>query len=45
MVLFDLLHMTRYAEVLRQAGLDVRDLRRDRLWLLPCRSLLARKPG
>ncbi len=45
MVLFDLLHMARYAAVLRQAGLEVEDLGRDRLWLLPCRSLLARKPG
>ena len=42
--IFDLLHTSRYAEVLQQAGLEVRDLGRDLLWLLPCRSLLARKP-
>ena len=42
--IFDLLNTSRYAEVLRRAGLDVRSLRRDRLWLLPCDSLLARKP-
>ena len=43
--IFDLLHTARYADVLRRAGMEVRDLGRDRLWLLPCRSLLARKPG
>lgn len=42
--LFDLLHVSRYAEVLRGAGLTVDDLGRDFLWLMPCRSLLARKP-
>jgi len=42
--IFDLLHTSRYAEVLQQAGMDVRDLGRDRLWLLPCHSLLAQKP-
>jgi arsenite methyltransferase len=42
--IFDLLHTSRYAEVLRQAGMEVRDLGRDLLWLLPCRSLLAQKP-
>ena len=41
---FDLLHTSRYAQVLQQAGMDVQDLGRDRLWLLPCRSLLAQKP-
>jgi len=43
MAIFDLLHATRYADVLRGAGLEVRYLSRDFLWLLPCRSLLARK--
>jgi arsenite methyltransferase len=43
--LFDLLHTARYAEVLRQSGMEVQDLGRDLLWLLPCRSLLAHKPG
>ncbi len=42
--LFDLLHASRYAQVLQEAGLEVQDLGRDYLWLLPCRSLLARKP-
>lgn len=42
--LFDLLHTTRYREVLVQAGMQVRDLGRDRLWLMPCRTLLAHKP-
>ena len=41
--LFDLLHAARYAEVLRVAGMTVEDVGRDFLWLLPCRSLLARK--
>lgn len=44
LALFDLLHASRYTEVLRGAGLTVEDLGRDFLWLLPCRSLLARKP-
>jgi arsenite methyltransferase len=43
--IFDLLHTSRYAEVLERAGLQVRDLGYDFLWLLPCRSLLAQKPG
>ena len=43
--IFDLLHASRYAEVLQGAGLKVEDLGRDLLWLLPCRSLLARKAG
>ena len=42
--LFDLLNTSRYADVLRGAGLEVRSLGRDRLWLLPCDSLLAQKP-
>ncbi|HSM95712.1 MAG TPA: class I SAM-dependent methyltransferase [Rhizomicrobium sp.] len=45
MVIFDLMHTSRYAEVLRDAGLKVELLSRDLLWLVPCRSLLARKPG
>jgi len=44
LALFDLLHMARYTEVLQGAGMDVHDLGRDFLWLLPCRSLLAQKP-
>jgi arsenite methyltransferase len=43
--IFDLLHASRYAEVMQGAGLKVQDLGRDLLWLLPCHSLLARKPG
>lgn len=42
---FDLLHAPRYTEVLEAAGLKVQDLGRDFLWLLPCHSLLAQKPG
>jgi len=42
--IFDLLHASRYSEVLQGAGMKVRDLGLDRLWLLPCRSLLAEKP-
>jgi arsenite methyltransferase len=45
MAIFDLLHTSRYAEMLRGAGLTVQDLSRDFLWLLPCRSLLAEKKG
>ncbi|MGN6149067.1 MAG: class I SAM-dependent methyltransferase, partial [Rhizomicrobium sp.] len=44
MVIYDLLHTARYAQVLRDAGLTVEILSRDMLWLLPSRSLLARKP-
>lgn len=44
-VIFDLLHAARYTEVLQEAGLTVRDLRRDFLWLLPCHTLLAQKSG
>lgn len=43
--LFDILHTARYIGLLRQAGMVVRDLGTDRLWLCPGRSLLARKPG
>jgi arsenite methyltransferase len=43
--IFDLMHTTRYAEVMRETGMAVEDLGRNVLWLLPsCRSLLARKP-
>jgi SAM-dependent methyltransferase len=42
--IFDLLNTPRYAEVLRGAGLEVRSVGRDRLWLFPGDSLLARKP-
>ena len=42
--LFDILHASRYTEVLQEAGLTVQEIGRDRLWLMPCRSLLARKP-
>lgn len=41
--IFDLLHTTRYIEILREAGLTVETLDRDLLWLMPCRSLLAWK--
>jgi SAM-dependent methyltransferase len=44
MVIFDLLHTARYAQVLRDAGMTVETLSRETLWLLPSRSLLARKP-
>lgn len=44
MAIFDLLHTARYAQVLRDAGLTVEILSREILWLLPSRSLLARKP-
>lgn len=41
--IFDILHTSRYAEVLRRAGMAVRDIGHDRLWLLSGRSLLAQK--
>jgi SAM-dependent methyltransferase len=44
MVVYDLLHTARYAQVLREAGLKVDTLSREALWLLPSRALLARKP-
>ena len=43
--IFDLLHTSRYTEVLQGAGMKVEDLGHDLLWLLPCRSLLAQKAG
>jgi arsenite methyltransferase len=43
--IFDILHTSRSVEVLRRAGMEVRGLGVDVLWLLPCRSLLAQKPG
>ena len=43
--LFDLLHASRYTEVLQGAGMKVEDLGRDLLWLLPGRSLIAQKAG
>jgi len=42
--IFDLLHASRYTEVLRGAGMEVQALGYDLLWFLPCHSLLARKP-
>jgi ubiquinone/menaquinone biosynthesis C-methylase UbiE len=45
MVVYDLLHTTRYARVLQDAGVTVEVLSRNFLWLLPSRSLLARKSG
>ena len=45
MVIFDLVHASRYAEVLWGMGMRVQDLSLDFLWLLPCRSLLVQKPG
>jgi arsenite methyltransferase len=42
--IFDLLHASRYTEVLQGAGMKVRDLGYDFLWFLPGRSLLAQKP-
>ena len=41
--IFDILHTSRYAEVLQRAGMAVRDIGHDRLWLLSGRSLLAQK--
>lgn len=41
--IFDILHTSRYAEVLQRAGMVVRDIGHDRLWLLSGRSLLAQK--
>jgi arsenite methyltransferase len=43
--IFDLLHTSRYAEVLQGAGMKVRNLGYDLIWFLPCRSLLAQKAG
>ena len=44
-VIFDLLHASRYTEVLQGAGLQVQDLGWHLLWFLPCHSLLAQKSG
>jgi len=44
MVIYDLLHTGRYEQVLRDTGMTVEVLSRNYLWLLPSRSLLARKP-
>jgi arsenite methyltransferase len=43
LAIFDLLHASRYTEVLQGAGMKVLDLGYDRLWFLRCRSLLAHK--
>ena len=42
--IFDILHASHYSEALQRARMKVRDLGRERLWLLPGRSLLAQKP-
>jgi arsenite methyltransferase len=42
--IFDLLHASRYTEVLQGAGMKVRDLGADLMWFLPCHTLLAQKP-
>lgn len=44
-VIYDLLHTARYEQVLQETGMTVQVLSRNFLWLLPSRSLLARKPG
>ena len=44
LAVFDLLHASRYVEVLQGAGMKVRDLGSDLLWFLRGRSLLAEKP-
>jgi SAM-dependent methyltransferase len=43
LAIFDLLHTSRYTEVLQGAGMTVRDLGYDLLWFLPAHSLLAEK--
>lgn len=45
LALFDLLHASRYTQVLQDAGMQVRDLGYDLLWFLPCHTLLAQKAG
>jgi arsenite methyltransferase len=47
LALFDLLHIARYTQVLQDAGMTVRTIGHDRLWLLSGCSLLAQKiaPG
>lgn len=42
--LSDLMHASRYREILLEAGLKVRDMGTDRMWFMPCRALLAQKP-
>ena len=42
--LFDLLHASRYKDVLQGAGMTVRDMGTDFMWFLPARSLTAQKP-
>jgi len=44
MAIFDIRHTSHYANVLRCAGMEVRGLGYDFLWLHLCRALLARKP-
>jgi arsenite methyltransferase len=44
MTLFDILHTSRYAQILRQSGLNVGSLGFAFLWLCPSRSLFAEKP-
>ena len=41
--IFDLMHTSRYTEVLQGAGMKVRDMGTDLMWFLPCHSLLAQK--
>lgn len=41
--IFDLMHTARYRDILRDAGMIVKTLDRQWLWLMPCASLLARK--
>jgi arsenite methyltransferase len=43
--IFDIRHTSHYVEALRQAGMDVRRLGDDFLWLHFCGSLLAQKPS
>ncbi|HEY4124163.1 MAG TPA: class I SAM-dependent methyltransferase [Rhizomicrobium sp.] len=45
LAIYDLMHTARYREVLQGAGMTVQVLSRNFLWLLPSRSLLARKPA
>lgn len=44
MAIFDLLHASRYTEVLQGAGMKVQSLGYDLMWFLRCHSLLAQKP-
>ncbi|HUO93360.1 MAG TPA: class I SAM-dependent methyltransferase [Rhizomicrobium sp.] len=45
LALFDILHTSRYAQILRQSGMNVRSLGHAFLWLAPSRCLFAQKPG